>query len=121
MKQKRYYIRECDHTWYWDVNAGNSDALCNEDSSDIHCSPCDEKWTCRFANFPAQLKRKRTYKLRIFPPDNFNFYETLINNRKKKRNTDLCLKCAYNNHYENIWLNSKELRKVKLTQLNREI
>jgi hypothetical protein len=51
---KHCKIRVCDDKWYWDMCSGNSDALCNEDSSDPHCSICELKRELKFGKIEIE-------------------------------------------------------------------
>ena len=109
---KKYYVRECDHDFSWDVNSGNSDALCNEDSLNIDCSICDISSTCKFSDYPSRKGRKKYFN---------KSGKKIRRAREKKRNTEICLKCPYNDVYDMIELTLRESRKIKLTQLEREL
>ena len=113
--KKRVYIRCCDlldgDGDCWDVMSGNSDALCNEDSSDPDCAVCEHRYTCKFCNNGHSGCTYIDWKLS---------YPTRVGNRKKKRNTYICSYCVYNDMFHYINLSLKEIRKVKLEQINRE-
>ena len=89
----------------------NSDALCNEDSSDPDCAICEHRDTCKFCNNGSSSCTYINWKLS---------YPKRVSDRKKKRNTHICSYCVYNDRFNYINLSPKEIRKIKLEQINRE-